>query len=147
MMCAAPQLPDTCGVGMPSILSKRFIKESEVNGFLNSENWGQSSRLSKYWTVYSDRSQNITYSFPSNQGEICDTLTFNEQVRIAQIENDYALVYTEKQKGITFPLISTSAKCRGWIPMKNLLLWSSCPTDEAGIHNKTYSLVFMNLPN
>ena len=143
ILYAAPQLPDTCGVGMPSILSKRFVKESEVNEFLKLGNWGQPSRLPKYWTVYSDRSQNITYSLPSDQGVTCDTLTFNEQVRIAQIENDYALVYTEKQKSVTFPLISTSAQCRGWIPMKNLLLWNSCPTDEAGIYNK--ALIVLNI--
>ena len=49
----------------------------------------------------------------------------------------------EKQKSVTFPLISTSAQCRGWIPMKNLLLWNSCPTDEAGIYNK--ALIVLNI--
>lgn len=140
LMYATPQLPDTCGVSMPSILSKKTITESETKELLKYDNWEQFSNSHKYWTVYSDRSHNFTYSLPSEQGEICDTLVFNEQVRIAKIENGYALVYTEPQKTVTFPLISSSAKSRGWILMDNLLLWSSCPTTETGIYNKALIL-------
>ncbi|MBO4673396.1 MAG: VWA domain-containing protein [Bacteroidaceae bacterium] len=142
---AAPQLPSNCSAFQPPLLKKKTIKESEVNELLKSGNWGQTTKdsNSKYWTAYSDRSHNTTYNTSSTSGGKCDELDFNEQVRIAKIENGFALVYTENQKGVTYPLISSSAQSRGWIPMKNLLLWSSCPTDEAGIYNK--ALIVLNI--
>ena len=132
----AAQVPDTCVASMPSLLLKSILKESEVDSLLLSNTWGQESKTNKYWTVYSDRSLNWVYDTPSLGGIICDTLDFNEQVRIAKISNDFALVYTENQKRLTFPLISKSAKIRGWIPMKNLLLWNSCLTNDVGVYKK-----------
>ena len=140
---AAPQLPGNCTAGLPNLLLKKTIKESEVNALVKSGKWGQANKSQKYWTVYSDRSHNTTYNTPSTSGGKCDELDFNEQVRIAKIEDDFALVYTENQKGVIYPLISNNAKSRGWIPLKNLLLWSSCPTDEAGIYNK--ALIVLNI--
>ncbi len=140
---AAPQLPGNCTAGLPNLLLKKTIKESEVNALIKSGKWGQTNKSQKYWTVYSDRSHNITYNSPSLNGGKCDELDFNEQVRIAKIENGYALVYTENQKGAIYPLVSNNAKSRGWIPMEHLLLWSSCPTDEAGIYNK--ALIVLNI--
>ena len=140
---AAPQLPGNCTAGLPNLLLKKTVKESEVNALVKSGKWGQTNKSQKYWTVYSDRSHNTTYNTPSTSGGKCDALDFNEQVRIAKIENDFALVYTENQKGVIYPLVSSNAKSRGWIPMKNLLLWSSCPTDEAGIYNK--ALIVTNI--
>ena len=140
---AAPQLPEICTAFQPELLLKKTIRESDVNALVKSGNWGQNIKGSKYWTVYSDRSNNTTYNSPSSSGEKCDELKFNEQVRIAKIENGYALVYSEFQKGVTYPIISTSAKSRGWIQMKNLLLWNSCPTDEAGIYNK--AVIVLNI--
>ncbi len=140
---AAPQLPGNCTAGLPSLLLKKTIKESEVNALVRSGKWGQTNKSDKYWTVYSDRSHNTTYNTPSTSGGKCDELDFNEQVRIATIENGFALVYTENQKGVIYPLVSSNAKSRGWIPMENLLLWSSCPTDEAGIYNK--ALIVLNI--
>ena len=142
---AIPQLPadKKCVAAMPSMLRKKVIKESDIQSFLGSENWGQKQTTENYWTVYSDRSHNTTYNASSTSSGKYGELDFNEQVRIAKIENDFALVYTEKQKGVLYPLISTDAVCRGWIPMKNLLLWNSCPTDEKGIYNK--ALIVMNI--
>jgi hypothetical protein len=140
---SAPQLPGNCTAGLPSLLLKKTVKESEVNAMVKSGKWGQMNKAQKYWVAYSDRSHNTTYNSPSTGGGKCDELDFNEQVRIAKIENDFALVYTEKQKGSIYPLISTNAQSRGWIPMKNLLLWGSCPTDEAGIYNK--ALIVINI--
>lgn len=140
---AAPQLPGNCTAGKPSLLLKKTVKESEVNALVKSGKWGQTNKSDKYWTVYSDRSHNTTYNTPSTSGGKCDELDFNEQVRIAKIENGFALVYTENQKGVIYPLVSSNAKSRGWIPMENLLLWSSCPTDEAGIYNK--ALIVLNI--
>lgn len=136
-------LPPKCVAGLPSILSKKTIKESEVNSLVKSGKWGQNNKVDKYWTVYSDRSHNTTYKSPSLDGGKYDELEFNEQVRIARIENNFALVYTEKNKGADNMIISREAQSRGWIPMENLLLWNSCPTDEAGIYNK--ALIVINI--
>ena len=140
---AAPQLPENCSAGLPSLLLKNTIKESEVNALVKSGKWGQTSKAQKFWKAYSDRSHNTTYNSPSTSGGECDKLDFNEQVRIAKIEGDFALVYTEREKNIDYPHISKNAVSRGWIPMKHLLLWSSCPTDEAGIYNK--ALIVLNI--
>lgn len=140
---AAPQLPGNCSASLPQQLLKPTIKELETKALLNSGNWGQNAKANKYWTVYSDRSHNTTYNTPSTSGGKCDELTFNEEVRIAKIEGDFALVYTEKKKGVIYPLISSEAQSRGWIPMKNLLLWNSCPTDDAGIYQK--ALIVLNI--
>ena len=140
---AAPQLPGNCSAALPQQLLKPTIKEAETQALLNSGNWGQTTRSGKYWTVYSDRSHNTTYNSPSTSGGKCDELNFNEEVRIAKIEGDFALVYTEKKKGVIFPLISSEAQSRGWIPMQNLLLWNSCPTDDAGIYQK--ALIVLNI--
>lgn len=142
-MFAAPQLPGSCSAALPQQLLKNTIKESETKALLNSGNWGQNAKSNKYWTVYSDRAHNITYYNPSSSASKCDELDFNEEVRIAKIEGDFALVYTERKKGVLYPLISSEAICRGWISMKNLLLWNSCPTDDAGIYQK--ALIVLNI--
>ncbi len=140
---AAPQLPGKCTAAQPQVLTKRTLKESEIRSFLSSGTWGQGAKSDKYWTVYSDRSHNVTYNTPSTSGGKCDELGFNEKVRIAKIEGDFALVYKEPREGVQNFVISTEAVSKGWIPMKNLLLWESCPTDEAGIYNK--ALIVLNI--
>ena len=140
---AAPQLPGNCEASLPQLLLKPTIKDVDTRALISSNNWGQNSKANKYWTVYSDRSHNETYNSASATSGKCDELEFNEQVRIAKISGDFALVYTEKMKGVSYPLISAEAKSRGWIPMKNLLLWNSCPTDEYGIYNK--ALIVLNV--
>ena len=110
---------------------------------MKSGDWEQSNTAEKFWTVYSDRSHNTTYNSPSVSGGKCGELKFNEEVRIAKIENGFALVYSEPKKGFNFPQISSSAESKGWIPMKNLLLWNSCPTDDVGIYHK--ALIVANL--
>ena len=133
---AAPQLPGNCTASMPKLLLKPTIKEADVNELVSSNNWGQNQKAEKYWTVYSDRSHNITYNAASTSSGKCDELDFNQAVRIAKIEGDFALVYEEKKEGVIYPVVSNAAVSKGWIPMKNLLLWNSCPTDDAGIYNK-----------
>ena len=140
---AAPQLPGNCTASMPKLRLKPTIKEADVNELVSSNNWGQNQKAEKYWTVYSDRSHNITYNAASTSSGKCDELDFNQAVRIAKIEGDFALVYEEKKEGVIYPVVSNAAVSKGWIPMKNLLLWNSCPTDDAGIYNK--ALIVLNL--
>lgn len=140
---AATTLPDKCTVGRPNVLNKKIVKDSEINAFLKSGSWGQNSKTSNYWKVYSDRSHNTTYNSSSESSGKAGELEFNEELRIAKIENGFALVYKERNTGVSYPIISTDAESKGWVPMKNLLLWQYCPTDEAGIYNK--ALIVINI--
>ena len=135
---AGTELPAKCEACLPSIFLKKMVKETELEALQSRGLWGQDQKTNKYWTVYSDRCNNVTFSKPSLQSKQFDELDFNEQVRIAKIENDFALVYIEGCKGVIYPLISDNAKCKGWIPMKNLLLWSSCPVDVNALYKKAF---------
>ena len=61
---AAPQLPGNCTAGLPSLLLKKTIKESEVNALVKSGKWGHTNMAQKYCVTYSDRSHNTTYNSP-----------------------------------------------------------------------------------
>lgn len=138
-----PKLPPKCEAGLPEALSKPIIKESVANRITKLADFGQSNKIARYWIVYSDRAENNTYEQPSANSPKCTTLGFNETVRIAKIQNGFALVYTEPLKSATYPQISKDAVCKGWVPMKNLLLWQSCLANEKGIYNK--ALLCVNL--
>lgn len=145
---SAQQLPGKCSVWYPEILAKSaVIKESDLKVFAKGGKYGQGSMPAnpKHWVVYSDRDNNTTYKSPG--GAPTNTpLAMNEQVRIAQIQGDYALVYAEPRQSIDYPKISSEAQasgCKGWIPMQNLLLWHSCPADKHGIYQK--ALICANL--
>lgn len=138
-----PALPNQVSVSQPELLLKNIVKEKDIDKLYKSKKWGQPSKTGKFWTVYSDRSHNTTYQSPSISAMKCDELGFNERVRIVRIENDFALVYTETMHGVSYPIISNEAKCRGWIPMNKLLLWNSCPANDAGIYRK--ALIVTNL--
>lgn len=145
VVTAAPNLPQRCSVFRPAILKKRIIKESQLEELTmrtkkKAPSYGQKGiSTNEYWYVYSDRSDNTTYEEPDSESKKFGTLDFNEQVIIASIvskgENDYALVYTEPKSQI-YPAISRAAKCRGWVPMSKLLLWSDCPANDHDILNK-----------
>lgn len=135
-------LPAKVNVKLPKIIAKNLISENETNTLQSDRNWGQSDTYVKPWVVYSDRAENQTYTSPDGRSKFTQ-LEFNEKLFIAKIENGYALVYEEPLQG-TFPKISKSAKSKGWVPMKHLLLWSSCPTDEHGIYQKALIAQNMN---
>ena len=142
---AAPTLPDKCQAFYPDLLlSSSILTESAINEFAKSRDYGQNKepRDRRFWVVYSDRDNNTTYTSADGASKYT-TLSLNERVRIAQIKNGFALVYEEPQEDIAYPMISQFAKCKGWVPMKNLLLWHNCPTDQAGIYYK--ALLCVNL--
>lgn len=134
---AQPSLPPKCQASLPKILLDGLIlSEKDANALNNSHDFGQSNISAKYWTAYSDRENNTTYMEPSASSAQCSALRFNETVRIAKIQNGFALVYVDPDQQTEYPLISPDAKCRGWVPMKKLLLWQSCLANEKGIYNK-----------
>jgi hypothetical protein len=144
-LLAQPSLPKKCEVFYPEILQSSVVLLERVALALEkSGDYGQKStiRNANFWVVYSDRDANTTYTAPDGSTKY-SSLSFNQQLRIAQIRNGYALVYTEPQEDIEYPLISQYAECKGWVSMKKLLLWHSCPADDVGIYKK--ALLCVNL--
>lgn len=139
---AVPQLGTKSLVFRPAVLKKYIVKESELEALTakskksKAPTYGQNTTsTNEPWYVYSDRTDNTTYEAPSLNATKCGSLDFNEEVIIAQIENGFALVYTEPGIPI-YPKITSRAKCKGWVPISNLLLWNTCPANEKGIYNK-----------
>lgn len=130
--------PKKCEAFKPDALYSPLLPATTADKLASSSDFGQgsSARSSKeYWVVYSDRANNTTFTAPQSSTKY-SSLEFNEQVRIAQIKNGWALVYSEPKLGETWPKISKDITWKGWIPMKNLLLWDSCPVNEKNIYNK-----------
>ena len=123
-----------CKAYLPQILlDNKILKETDANKILNDPSYGQSNnKTRRYWNVCSDREDNYTYKTPGGT-EVKDTLGFNDVVRIAQIEGDYALVYKEPRKAVIWPVISSEAEAMGWIHMDNLLLWDTSLANDVGI--------------
>ena len=140
-------LPQQTSVFRPKLLMEKVLKERDLQSFVQSSTWGQKTQVSekKFWIVFSDRSNNMTYQKPDASSAKYKSLSFNEEVRIAQITNDFALIY--KDPKTQYPYISSEAECMGWIPMKNLLLWTSCPANDRGIYNKALLVVNLDYAN
>lgn len=138
-----PKKLTKCEVGLPRQLNQVLLKESDMNKFMKSADFGQSNTLERYWNVFSDREGNVTYQSPSTSAAKYTTLKFGEELRIAKISGQFALVYAEPQYGVEYPAISSSAVCKGWVPMSKLLLWHSCLASDSGIYNK--ALLCVNL--
>ena len=143
---AQTQLPGKCTAFYPEVLLRSVVlAEKDAKAIADSRDFGQSRvpSVQKHWIVFSDRSDNVTYTEPNARSATFSKLSLNEEVRIAQIKNGFAQVYTEPQKSIEYPKISQFAECKGWIPMGKLLLWHSCPANNVGVYNK--ALLCVNL--
>lgn len=144
-LVAQTSLPEKCLAFYPYVLqSSAVLKESVAEKLLSNPSLGQKMtvRDKKFWIVFSDRDNNVTYTAPGGSVRH-SVLGLNDRLRIAQITNGYALVYVEPVEDIAYPKISQYAECKGWISVNNLLLWHSCPANEAGIYNK--ALLCVNL--
>lgn len=140
-VCSADvTLGNRCEAFLPDVFMKHsVIYQADADMIAESQDYGQNVQPTggkHYWIAYSDRENNTTYQNPSKASGIYSHLRFNEKVRIARIEKGYALVYREPAEVSNYPNISSNAEPRGWIPMSNLLLWTTCPTDEKGIYKK-----------
>jgi hypothetical protein len=134
----AQTLPNQCTVYKPSVLITRMLRQSDVNHLLSSPDYCQaesSTGKKTFWIVYSDRNGNAAFT-SSTSLEVASTLSMNEKLRIAKIENKRALVYVEPIANTTWPKISSEAECKGWVPMEKLLLWDLCLSDEMGVYQK-----------
>lgn len=113
------QLPSKCSAYKPAELYSVVLKESTIDKFVRSGSYGQNVKPKNldYWKVFSDRDENITYADPSTTKPY-GKLSFNEEVRIAKISGEFAMVFSEPNKTVIYPEISGSAVFKGWIPMK-----------------------------
>lgn len=133
-------LPGKCEAFRPDALYSPILFSDVATSLMKSDDYGQNSskrnsKSKEYWIVYSDRTDNTTYTAPGSSTKF-SSLDFNEKVRIAKISNGYALVYSEPKEQELYPAISSQSEWRGWIPMSNLLLWNSCPATRKGIYEK-----------
>lgn len=117
----------------PSVLGA-LNDESELRS-VTRRPFGQTANTNKIWVAYSDRNNNALYSDSRGKNKLAGTLSLNEVVVIAKIDQDtgYALVYTNV--GEESRLSIGERKPRGWIKMDNLLLWKDAPCRN-GIANK-----------
>ncbi|MBR0048663.1 MAG: hypothetical protein IJP74_04990 [Prevotella sp.] len=143
-LSAQPSLPNKVMAQMPSMLNSNILKVADLEAeFKAGGKWGQRKTEKRFWIVYSDRDQNVAYMEPTIGSALSPKkLSFGEQVVIAKIENNMALVYTDP-KVDNFPEIPSYAKSIGWVPMENLLLWNICPSDNRGVLRK--ALIAINL--
>ena len=135
-LAAQIQLPkDNRAMFCPKYLMERDKPRKEWEAKIEKAEWGESS--GRYWEVYSDRSDNYTYSSPSSSAPKYKVLQLMSDsiFRIARVENQYALIYREKFNQ-RFPKISENAESFGWIKLDHLLLWNSCPVDKHKIYDK-----------
>jgi hypothetical protein len=142
-------LPSRCEAFMPRVLyDGTTINQSVVESITAATEYLQDDQLSssqkRHWVVYSDRNNNNAYSMPSTVSDVNSVLKFGEVLRIATIENGMALVYSEPKVATLYPMISSEAVCKGWVPMENLLLWSSALATKQGIYSKTYIATNLN---
>ena len=132
---AQPKLKGTVSVSKPSVLDRDIIKEADIAGIQRAP-YGQdavNASAGGYWVVFSDRKGNPVYSDASGRSKIGE-LKYGEKLRIAEIKNDYALVFYDPKND--YPRISANAESKGWVPMNNLLLWDKGLSDNIGISEK-----------
>jgi hypothetical protein len=108
---------------------------------IKNNDFGQANTI--VWNVYSDRANNTTYTEPNVSSAVHSTLAFMEQVKIAEIRNDFALLYKSEYFDAKDALKIKEATCFGWIPVDNLLLWEETPRTHSGIYQK--ALIINNL--
>lgn len=130
-------LPGKCTAFRPESLYSSILFTDVAEKLAKSKDFGQGStaKAKEYWIVYSDREDNPTFTAPGST-KVYKKLAFNEKVRIAKIENGYALVYSEPKEQAIYPALSSQIDWKGWIPMTKLLLWNTCPANRKGIYEK-----------
>lgn len=130
------QHPKKCEVFRPFMIDARPFSWTDVNQLADMHYGQKTKNTHQYWDALSDRENNCIYVKTQENGQVvfktdseCK-LGLGEPVRIAKIENGWALVYKEP-KEVRYPKISIDAVFLGWIPMSHLLLWNSAPTDDS----------------
>lgn len=131
-------LPKRSEAFRPDMVVKGVFSETMAQSF-PSKKYGQTpdqvSSGKNYWDVYSDRDNNVTYA-AAKAKDAYSSLSFREKVRIAQIKNNFALVYSVPEEGGVYPYIPANAEWKGWVPMENLILWDKALVGNTGEYTK-----------
>jgi len=140
-LSSAQILPKQCRVWLPEYIANTNKAQPDwlmsqkwqdwAVGKIKSNDFGKANTI--VWKVYSDRANNQTYTEPMASSAVHSTLAFMEQFNVADVQNGFALLYTSYNAGLE---ISQDAKCFGWIPVENLLLWEECPQTHSKIYQK-----------
>jgi hypothetical protein len=140
-LSSAQQLPKQAQVWVPEYIANTnkvqpdWTKSQRWQDWavakIKNDDFGKPNTL--VWKVYSDRANNNTYTEPNIFSGIHSKLAFMEPLNVAEIRNGFALVYTSYYGGRD---IVKDAKCFGWIPVDNLLLWEECPLTHSKIYQK-----------
>lgn len=135
---AQMQLP-TKAMGKPAV----FLDEQKSytwEDVAEKQNWGELT--DNFWEVYIDRDGAKSYKTPSASANNVEnySLEFMHPYFVAKTQGGFALLYEEKdvQKDLT---ISKKAKAVGWVPVKHLLLWSSCLRTEGQVCRKAIIVI------
>ncbi|NDP22168.1 MAG: VWA domain-containing protein [Paludibacter sp.] len=136
-------LPDNVKVYLPSFLKSPNEKDNtEWNDLIMKDRYGKDTKT--YWEVYSDKDGNQTYTSPSG-GNFYKRLSFGQKLIIADIQNNYALVYKESEYNQTYPVVK--GESMGWVSLDNLLLWDRCPMDKNQVFRKAVVLINLDANN
>ena len=140
-LSSAQRLPKQSKVWLPEYIANTNKIQSDWSKSQKWQDWavekikrndfGKVNTL--VWKVYSDRSNNRTYTEPSTSSDVHSTLDFMEQHNVAEIRNGFALVYKSYYAGLE---IDKEAQSFGWVPVDNLLLWEECPQTHSKIYQK-----------
>ncbi len=133
----AQTLPTKVKVFMPEYIHTPKGSENweeDIIKKIKTGNFGK--QTTTVWYVFSDRENNTTYTTPSENATKYSSLSFTEKVYIADIKNEFALVFSDDNVPSTDGTISSNARYRGWIPVDNLLLWYICPQDQYKVYKK-----------
>lgn len=140
-LSAQTNLGGLVGVSRPDALNHDILKKTDAEQIAKPPRYGQSGgKVTSYWTVFSDRADNVTYTDPKGKTPF-GKLEFGEKLRVAEIKDGYAHVFYDPKNDP--PKISHLAKSKGWVPMENLLLWDKGLYDNIGISLKAVICVNM----
>lgn len=126
-----------------------YIKKTNgtPNGIAKGQSWQEwcearirrgdlGNNTNEVWTVYSDRSNNITYNDPSFSSPTSRKLYYGEKFYVAKVQSGFALLFKDDQSYKITDKIRSKADFAGWVPIDNLLLWVECPKGVGQIYNK-----------
>lgn len=132
----AQTLPDKA-MGCPQIFLDETQSYMWVNVASDPSHKAWSKLSSQYWTVYVDREGVNAYSNANTSSSVNKVLDFMDNCLVAEVNNGFALLYTDKAFGTQSNLsISDKAKVVGWVEISKLLLWSSCPRTQGQVYEK-----------
>ena len=98
--------------------------ESFGSPYMGVENDGNLAYYNRFWTVYSDRADNYTYTTPGGFTR-AKTLKYMEKFQVAEKQGEFIHIYKDPGN-VNFPNFSLQAESYGWIHQDHLLLWGRC---------------------